>query len=154
MIDDLHGIQRQWETYKKLIIYVLSGISGKKYIPGDDDLFASGVIDYTEAAEKAYIKTHNNIKAFKEMQEICPEILIDNNFSQGSVARYYVKFDSSLFESILKGIEKFIIEYCSLVFKEDAEEACWNSEEFFLKGVSNRIREEQDPLGIDSLFGE
>jgi len=73
-------------------------------------------------------------------------------FEQGKGAWRFVKFSDELIESILTGVERFLIEYCRLSFGEDEIEARWNSEEHFYKNAMHAIREEQDPMGIDELW--
>lgn len=98
---------------------------------------------------------HNSVSAFNCVKTKYSDVLKESNYLQGGLlARNFIKFDTSLFESILNGIKIFIAEYCLLVFKEDADEASWNYEEFFLNHAYDMIREEQDPCGISSLFGE
>lgn len=97
---------------------------------------------------------HNSDSTFSKVKGSFPEVLKEGDYAQGNLAMNYVKFDNALFESILKGLERFIGAYCLLVFKEDPDEAGWNSDEFFWRIVTSRIREEQDPYGIDSFFGE
>jgi hypothetical protein len=97
---------------------------------------------------------HNSISTFEALKNNFPDVLKESKYSQGDLGCNFVNFDDMLFETILKGISSFIAEYCRLVFKENSEEASWNSEEFFLNIVRAEIRGITDPLGIDSLFGE
>jgi len=73
-------------------------------------------------------------------------------FEQGEMAWCFVEFSDDLIESILTGIERFLIEYCRLVFGENELEAKWNSEEHFYINAMSEIKAEQDPLGIDELW--
>jgi len=73
-------------------------------------------------------------------------------FEQGEMAWRFVEFSDDLIQSILTGIEHFLIEYCRLVFGENELEASWNSEEHFYKNAMRVIRKEQDPMGIDEWW--
>jgi len=73
-------------------------------------------------------------------------------FEQGEMAWRFVEFSDELIESILTGVERFLIEYCRLVFGENELEARWNSEEHFYKNAMRVIRKEQDPMGIDEWW--
>jgi hypothetical protein len=238
MLDGLVKIRRQWDKSKRMIIEVLSSISGKIFTPIDDDLAMCGIVDPAEAADRANMRTlmsqsfaehekkdlpvilyaqvfhqmashiealflktltrcgyegdkfnrnvlyafkgnnqenvktldgfidldkmyaiwnfikHNSLSTFGALKDGFPTVVKEGEYSQGDLACYFVNFDDDLIESILKGIAIFIRAYCRLVFKEDCEEAGWNSEEFFLAVVRNEIRGIEDPLGVDSLFGE
>jgi hypothetical protein len=58
MLDDFQKIYRQWEKINKPTINrILKEISGKTYNPYDDDLAMSGILDATEAAINANMKT-------------------------------------------------------------------------------------------------
>ena len=91
---------------------------------------------------------HNSLSAFSKLRDNFPELLKKDEYSQGEIACFYIKFDNKLIESILVGVETFIKEYCHLVFKEDLDEASWNSEEYFTQNVYDEIRNIVNPLGI------
>ena len=73
-------------------------------------------------------------------------------FEQGEMAWRFVELSDDLIQSILTGIECFLIEYCRLVFGENELEAGWNSEEHFYTNAIGAIRAEQDPMGIDEWW--
>ncbi|MDR2602616.1 MAG: hypothetical protein LBC53_09245 [Spirochaetaceae bacterium] len=233
MCYELAEIRKQWEkTNKPMINRVLSEICGKNYIPGDDDLYQSGVLDPTEAAINAGMKTlyshkmaeferntlyyslyaqffhqmasriealfvkvltrngykkdtfnrnaiyvfkgynqksvrgfagfgdydkmyaiwnfikHNSLSTFNALKELFPEVLRVNEYAQGEIACFYVNFDDSLIERILTGVEQFAKEYCRLVFKEEENEAQWNSDEYFLRAVDEENECAFNPLGL------
>jgi hypothetical protein len=237
MLNDLAKVRYDWEsTNKPIINRVLSEISGKIFVPGDDDLYQSGIIDPTEAAERANMKTwlsssmagtmknelftslraqffhqmvsqiealfikvltingyegdkfdrnvfyafkgakvekikeldsfmeydkmyaiwnfikHNNLSTFAYLHDRFPETLKRSDYSPGEIACFFVNFTDTLIDNILSGVAKYIKGYCRIVFEEDAEEAAWNSEEFFRDIVFSEIRGVEDPLGIDDLF--
>ncbi|GHV82268.1 hypothetical protein AGMMS49991_08260 [Spirochaetia bacterium] len=237
MLNDLAEIRRDWEeTNKPIINRVLSEISGKLFIPGVDDLYQSGIIDFTEAATRATMKNwisssvaetmknklfnslraqffhqmvsqvealliktltkngyekdkfdrtvfytfkgakeenireldgfaeydkmyaiwhfikHNSLSTFTCLKTKFPDTLKKSDYIQGEIACFYVDFNDTLIDTIFSGVEKFITGYCHIVFGEDAEEAAWNSEEFFKDIVFREIRELEDPFGIDNLF--
>lgn len=100
-----------------------------------------------------------------EMYDLFPEIqyeqrekvlrdrgLLSEVYEQGEMAWRYIELSDGLIETILNGVERFLIEYCLLVFKENELEACWNSDEHFYTNAMMTIRAEQDPMGLDSYF--
>jgi len=233
MLDEFARIRRWWdETNKPMIDRFLSEICGKTYIPADSDLYTSGILDHTEAAtyasmrtwcsqaaaeaeqnnvyyslyaqffhqlasqmEALFLKTltrngykrdrfdrnvlytfkssnqesvrtlegfvqfdkmyaiwnfikHNSLSTFTALKDRFPEVLQEGNYTQGELACFWIKFDDNLVDGILDGLAAFIKEYCHLVFKEDAMEARWNSDEHFLDVVHGEIEAEQNPLGL------
>jgi hypothetical protein len=91
---------------------------------------------------------HNSLSTFTALKERFPEVLKEGDYAQGELACFWVKFDDGLVDGILDGLAVFIKEYCRLVFKEDAREARWNSDEHFLDVVHGEIEAEQNPLGL------
>jgi hypothetical protein len=226
-------IRQRWEhTYKPIINGVLSETKGKLFTPGNDDLYQSGILDHTEAATNAFMKTaisqhkaemerntlyhslyaqffqhmasqtealfikvltqngyegdkfsrnvlyafkgnnpesvknltgfveydqmyaiwnfikHNSLSTYNALQGILPEALREDEYSQGDLGCFFVKFDDNLISTILAGVERFAKDYCRLVFSEDEHEARWNSDEYFLSEVRNAIEESGNPLGL------
>jgi hypothetical protein len=229
----LSDIRERWEhTYKPIINRALSEICGKTYLPYDDDLAVSGILEPDEAAINANMKTlisyqkagyerntlyyslyaqffhqmasqiealfikiltkngyegdrfnrnvlyafkgnnqesvrslagfmeydqmyvlwnfikHNSLSTYNALKEIFPQALWEGEYSQGEIACFYIKFDDSLIDTILAGVERFAKEYCRLVFSEDEHEAHWNSEEYFLSLVNGAIETGENPLGL------
>jgi len=91
---------------------------------------------------------HNSISTFNKLNEKFPELLTENTYIQGHFSWFLIKWSDDLLDSILDGIEIFFKEYCRLVFGENAIEASWNCEEYFLAGVYSEINEIQDPMGL------
>jgi hypothetical protein len=95
---------------------------------------------------------HNSLPMYKALKEKFTEVLKKETYEQGEMAWRFVELSDDLIESILTGIERFLIEYCHLVFGENELEARWNSEEHFYKNAISVIRAEQDPMGINEWW--
>ena len=91
---------------------------------------------------------HNSQSTFNALNSKFPELLKENNYTQGHFAWFLIKWTDDLLDTILDGLERFLKEYCRLVFGEDATEASWNFEEYFLSRVYGEIDEIQDPMGL------
>jgi hypothetical protein len=91
---------------------------------------------------------HNSKSSYEKVKKHCPEILIDHEYNQGDLACYFVKFSNDLIEQTIDGVQKFLIDYCELVFDEDEREAEWNYEDFFHSYVSDAINDYYNPLGL------
>jgi hypothetical protein len=91
---------------------------------------------------------HNTHSTFNAFNESFPDLLKENNYTQGHFAWFLIKWTDDLLDTILDGLERFFKEYCRLVFGEDAIEASWNYEEYFLFRVNEEIAEIQDPMGL------
>jgi hypothetical protein len=95
---------------------------------------------------------HNSISTFNAVKDNFPEILMRNEYNQGEPACYFIDFSDELVDSILAGVERFFKEYCRMVFDEDAQEAAWNFEKFFLEIVREEINSIQNPLGLGDFI--
>ena len=94
--------------------------------------------------EKREMERCNNLRSTGFHKEI---------FKQGEMALKFVELSDELIESILTGTERFLIEYCCLVFGENELEACWNSEEHFYSYAVGPVRwEAKDPMGLSELW--
>jgi hypothetical protein len=91
---------------------------------------------------------HNSLSTFNTLKEHFPKALREGNYTQGELACFHVKFDDSLIDSILTGLDRFVKEYCRMVFKEVEQEAQWNSDEHFLRVVSDAIKDVVNPMGL------
>jgi hypothetical protein len=91
---------------------------------------------------------HNSLSTFSALKKLSPDTLKESEYIQGEPACFYVDLNDRLIDAILSGVETFIKGYCRLVFKEDEQEALWNSEEYFLGVVREVIEETENPLGI------
>lgn len=93
---------------------------------------------------------HNSYTTFKTLNDRYPELICDaDEYRQGNLAIYYLKFSNSLVEDLLNGLEKFYKEYCSVVYKEDYDEAQWNYADFFSQIVYDEIENLENPLGLE-----
>jgi len=91
---------------------------------------------------------HNSQSTFKSVEKKCPEILISQEYNQGDLSCYLINFSNELIEQTIDGVQKFLIDYCKLVFDEDEREAEWNYEDFFHSYVSDAINDYYNPLGL------
>ena len=102
---------------------------------------------------------HNSLSTYEDLKGKFPEILKEEayeykkaTYEQGEMAWRFVELSDDLIQSILTGVECFLIEYCRLVFGENELEARWNTEEHFYTNAIRAIRAEQDPMGIDEWW--
>jgi hypothetical protein len=91
---------------------------------------------------------HNNLSTYKQLKDKYPHILLEDEYTSGEPACFFVKFDDSLIDVILSGVERFAKEYCHLAFGENEQEARWNSDEYFLSKVRDVIEAGENPLGL------
>jgi hypothetical protein len=91
---------------------------------------------------------HNSGSTYAVLKERFPEVLSENEYKQGRLACYYVKFDDALIDGVLAGVETFLRGYCCLVFDEDLEQARWNYDEYFLNQIHEDIEAAVNPLGL------
>jgi len=91
---------------------------------------------------------HNSRSTFNALNSKFPELLKENDYTQGHFAWFLIEWTDELLDTILDGIERFFKEYCRLVFGEDATEASWNSEEYFHSMVYEEIASIHDPMGL------
>jgi hypothetical protein len=91
---------------------------------------------------------HNSGSTYDKVKEHCPEVLIDHEYKQGELACFYIQFSNELIEQTIDGVKEFLIEYCEIVFDEDAKEAEWNYDDFFHAQVADAINFYYNPLGL------
>ena len=131
------------DRFDRNVFYSSNGKEQKAYIK-----LLDGFSEYDKLYNIwAFIK-HNSLSTYILLKEKFPDVLLEGNYSQGDLACFFVKFDDELFDSILVGIERFIKNYCRMVYGEDEKETSWNSDEYFISKVHNSIDESANPLGL------
>jgi hypothetical protein len=91
---------------------------------------------------------HNSLSAYETLKKANPNILIDQPYTQGQLANYYIKFSNELIQDIISGVECFFKEYCKLVFDEDYDNAQWDYDDYFTSAVYTEIEGIINPLGL------
>lgn len=92
---------------------------------------------------------HNSESTYKTLSDRYPEIIYkEQKYEQGELALYFIRFSEQLINDIIEGCGEFFKEYCSLVFKEDYQEAQWNYDLFFTSMVDDEIEGITNPLGL------
>ncbi|HUX20839.1 MAG TPA: hypothetical protein VMW69_06340, partial [Spirochaetia bacterium] len=118
---------------------------------GNDRKAIAGIDGHSEYAKVYAIWNfvkHNSLSAYKTIKGKFVDVLYEDNYHQGDLGCYYVKFSDELFDSMLDGVELFLKGYCELVLHEDPREARWNYEDYFLSAVEDEISGIVNPLGI------
>jgi len=130
------------EKINRDIIYAFKGSNKEKISKLDGSIYLDKMYEIWN-----FIK-HNSTSTFEKLKKRFPETLKDDNYTQGELACFHVKFDDDLIDSILNGLDAFIRGYCRLAFKENEKEARWNCEEYFYKMAREEIYEIEDPFGL------
>ncbi|MCH5148162.1 MAG: hypothetical protein J1G05_02195 [Clostridiales bacterium] len=96
---------------------------------------------------------HNSVSTYQKLKEKFPEVLLSDEFEGGDLAYIFIKFSKeNLIEKVFNGCREFFIEYCSVIWDEDEDEAQRNHEQYFeriVQGIIHDIREERyNPLGL------
>ena len=107
-----------------------------------------GFVEYDKMYAVWNFIKHNSLSTFNAVKDSFPEILKKLEYNQGELACFLIDFNDKLIDSIFIGMKRFFEEYCRLVFREDAQEAKWNSEEYLLSIVQEEINGIQDPFGL------
>ncbi|GHU97511.1 hypothetical protein FACS189483_03690 [Spirochaetia bacterium] len=95
---------------------------------------------------------HNSLSTYQVIKDNYSDILNEGEYKQGELACYYVKLSDDLIDSIPSGVERFLKEYCKLVFSEDENEAAWNYDDYFTMQVYDAMQAEFNPLGISDFI--
>ena len=82
------------------------------------------------------------------MKDRYPELLYEDEYEQGEMALYFIKFEDKMIEDIIAGCKEFFKEYCELVFNENYNEAQWNYCEYFIHRMNDEIEMYDNPLGL------
>ena len=64
---------------------------------------------------------------------------VKREYANGMYAGNWLKISDNLVDVMLKNIRAFAIELCELLYKEDADEAEWNSEEFLKERLKREV---------------
>lgn len=92
---------------------------------------------------------HNSQSTYDTLCKRFPEVLIKKEFKQGDSALYYIIFSEELVWELLDGCLNFFMEYCALIFDEDAYQAEWNFHHYFYDIVTEEIESIVNPLGLE-----
>lgn len=109
-------------------------------------------LDYFQWYDKLYclwnfIK-HNSISTYQTLKDRFPNCLYEDEYKQGEMALYFIRFNDEMIEEIIKGCIEFFKEYCELVFGENYEEAQWNYCKYFTVRMKDEIEMLENPLGL------
>ncbi|MBR6738013.1 MAG: hypothetical protein IKL82_06650 [Clostridia bacterium] len=91
---------------------------------------------------------HNSISTYQTLKDRFPNCLYEDEYKQGEMALYFIRFNDEMIEEIIKGCIEFFKEYCELVFGENYEEAQWNYCKYFTVRMKDEIEMLENPLGL------
>ena len=92
---------------------------------------------------------HNSLSTYQTLKDRYPELLYEDEYVQGEMALYFIKFEDKMIEDIIAGCKEFFKEYCELVFNENYNEAQWNYCEYFIHRMNDEIEMYDNPLGLE-----
>jgi hypothetical protein len=130
------------DKFNRNILYAFKGKNSENVKSLD------GFTEYDKMYSIWNFLKHNSLSTFNSLRESFPQVLKTHEYKQGELACFLINFSDELIASIFSGMRLFFEEYCRLVFGEDAKEAFWNSDEYFLNIVQNEIAEVDDPMGL------
>jgi hypothetical protein len=130
------------DKFNRNILYALKGKNSENVRS------LGGFTEYDKMYSIWNFLKHNSMSTFNSLREGFPQVLKTHEYEQGNLACFLINFSDELITSIFSGMKLFFEEYCRLVFGENAKEAFWNSDEYFLAIVRNEIDEINDPMGL------
>ncbi|HOV12814.1 MAG TPA: hypothetical protein PK771_00865 [Spirochaetota bacterium] len=101
------------DKYNRNVLYAFKGNKQEKIVNLD------GFNEYNKMYIIWNFIKHNSLSTYKSVKDNFPELLIDGKYTQGELACSFIKFTDELIDSIFEGMERFLREYCRLVFGED-----------------------------------
>ena len=134
------------DSFKRNVLYAFKGNKEKNVKELD------GFMEYDQMYAIWNFIKHNSLSTYKTLKKKYPDVVIDDDYSQGELGCHFIHFSENLINTVLDGNQRFIINYCQLVFDEDPEEAKWNSDQYFKQEVGFHINEYIDPLGLSNPF--
>jgi hypothetical protein len=135
VIDEFEHIRRNWEEdLKPLIVRILSEICGKQFVPGDDELLQSGIIDHEEAADRAWMKT-----------------CMSKSFAEFKKNELYATLYSAYFHQLASQVEGVILK---ILTRNGYKEETFNRKQFYSwwPGIEKEIHGLEGHLEFDKLY--
>lgn len=97
---------------------------------------------------------HHTVKSYQAVKRFCPKYLAkrDDIFENGMYAPYWLDFPEGFIEKILDKLDLFFTDFCLMFFDESADDAEWNSDQYFLH-VYNEVCDPDVYYGIFDKWG-
>lgn len=89
---------------------------------------------------------HNSIKAFQNIKQARPELLLKSTYKNGELSQYILRIDDAFIESSLSDLSLFFDEFCTTFLNENTERATWDYDEYFEQRVFQTIKELNNPF--------
>lgn len=93
---------------------------------------------------------HNSTKAYQQLKAKYPEMIYDpsNKYQNGDIAISVLKLDEKYILKTLEELPKFFDELCLRAFGENAKDAKWDYDDYFIKTAQDAIDIIVNPLGL------
>ena len=147
-----------------LKVLVINGYKNDKFSREDFDTFIQGkqgkdVKSFYEFEnyciyERAYrvwnFLKHNSIKAYNQLKRWHPEMIYDpeSKYQNGDSALSILKLDEKFMMKVLDELPLFFDEVCERGFKENAKDARWDYDDYFIEQANYEIEDKENPLGL------
>lgn len=93
---------------------------------------------------------HNSLKAYKNLKSRYPNMIWDpgENYQNGESALFVVKLDEKFILDCINNLHLFFDELCEKSLGENADDAQWDYDDYFLEKVQDQIDIIMNPLGL------
>ena len=93
---------------------------------------------------------HNSTKAYQQLKAKYPEMIYDpsNKYQNGDIAISVLKLDEKYILKTLEELPKFFDELCLRAFGENAKDAKWDYDDYFIQTAQYEIDVIVNPLGL------
>ena len=93
---------------------------------------------------------HNSLRSYRILKQWFPNMVWDpdEKYQNGESALTVVKLDEKFILDCIDNLHLFFDELCEKAFKENAEDAQWDYDDFFVNTAKERIEEIVNPLDI------
>ena len=93
---------------------------------------------------------HNSIKGYDQLKTKYPEMIYDpgNKYQNGDAAISVLKIDERFILKTLDDLHLFFDELCKKAFDENADDAKWDYDDYFIQQAKDEIETIENPLGI------
>lgn len=141
-----------------------NGYQERKFSREQFDIFIQGKqkkdaksfrdFEFYSVYDKAYrswnFLKHNSIKAYDQLKTKFPEFVYDpeNRYQNGDAAISVLKIDEGFILKTLDELHLFFDELCKKAFDEDADDAKWDYDDYFVQQAKDEIETIENPLGI------
>lgn len=93
---------------------------------------------------------HNSLRAYKNLKTRYPNMIWDpgENYQNGESALSVVKLDEKFILDCINNLHLFFDELCEKSLGENADDAQWDYDDYFLEKVQDQIDVIMNPLGL------